>query len=248
MRLRLRAGRYDVVVDSQGLLKSAMVAACAPGMRAGLDWKSSREPLRMFYHRTFSVPWGQHAVERNRKLAAQALGYALDTPARYGVTAPPLSSPARWAAPGGQGYAVLLHATSTEDKFWPEQHWIDLGLQLGRQGIAAILPWGNDSEGARSHRLARLIPHAIVPPRLALREVAALLGHAQIVFGVDTGLTHLAAALGTPTVGIYMSTDPTATGLYGAPRARNLGGLGEHPTLAQVLAAGRDLLDATQRA
>src|SRR5690349_14684218 len=66
----LKREAYDAVIDTQGLLKSALVAWTARGIRHGLDFASSREPLFFFYDRTYSVPWTMHAVERNRVLAA----------------------------------------------------------------------------------------------------------------------------------------------------------------------------------
>ncbi|HXF66668.1 MAG TPA: glycosyltransferase family 9 protein, partial [Burkholderiales bacterium] len=76
-----------------------------------------------------------------------------------------------------------------------------------------------------------------VPPALALEAAAALLAGARLVVGVDTGLTHLAGALGLPTAGLYCATDPASTGLYGCARAVNLGGVGRPPQVAEVLAA-----------
>ena len=243
LRARLRRAGYDYVIDTQGLFKSAILSCLAPGRRIGLDWVSSREPLRPFYHRTYRVPWGQHAVVRNRQLAAEALGYAADTPVDYGIAAPALDGSATWAAPiRDRPYAVLLHATSAQRKLWPEQQWIELAGHLQQRGLACVLPWGSDAEHARSRRLAEPIPDSVVPPRLSLTELAALLGHAQLVIGLDTGLSHLAAALGTPTVGIYVATEPDATGLYAASRARNVGGQGAVPALAEVICAERDLL------
>jgi len=245
LRARLRLGAYDEVIDTQGLLKSALVTRLAPGRRSGLDLRSAREPLRPFYSRTYSIPWGQHAVERNRQLAAKALGYTLAPRVEYGICAPQQpTAPADWAtalAPGK--YAVLLHATSARAKLWPEHQWVKLGDHLHRHGLRCVLPWGTPAEQARSERIARLLRDAVVPPRLAIRDAAWLLGHASIVFGVDTGLSHLAAALGTPTVGIYCSTDPAATGLYGAPRARNVGTIGHAPAVAEVMAAEREVLE-----
>jgi heptosyltransferase-1 len=244
LRARLRKRSYDVVIDTQGLLKSALIARLAPGTRIGLDWASSREPLRAFYHRTVHVPWGQHAVERNRQLAARALDYNLVGCApSYGILAPPLTAGA--AAWGDcRHYAALLHPTSAADKLWPEHQWVKLGDHLNRRGLACVLPWGSDVERERSERLAKLIKTAFVPSRLSLREAAGLLGHADVVFGVDTGLSHLAAALGTPTVGIYVATDPAATGLHGASRACNAGGRGQPPSLNDVIGAERQVMQA----
>jgi len=245
LRVRLRGPAYDYVIDTQGLLKSALVAWLASGTRIGLDWLSSREPLRPLYDRTYNVPWGQHAVVRNRQLAARALGYAADTPADYGIAAPVLDSTLPWAAPiRDRPYAVLLHATSAERKLWPEHQWIKLADHLQHRGLACVLPWGSAAEHARSQRIAKPLRESIVPPRLSLTDLAALLGHARFVFGLDTGLSHLAAALGTPTVGIYVTTAPAATGLYGAPRVRNVGGRGQAPALAEVIGAERDLLQS----
>jgi heptosyltransferase-1 len=230
---QLRSREYDAAIDTQGLLKSALVTCTARGMRYGLDWQSSREPLRPFYDRTFRVQWGQHAVIRNRSLAAQALGYAIDSPADYGISAPQRA----FAWLPAARYAVLLHATSGDSKLWPEQAWVNLHKYLILNNILCVLPWGNARERERSERLAASMTSAVVAPALTLDDVAALLAHARIVVGVDTGLTHLAAALNVQTVGIYCATDPAATGIHGGPRVINLGGIGAAPAVEQVIAA-----------
>jgi len=231
----LHARHYDIALDTQGLLKSALITRCAQTARCGFARDSAREPLAsLFYHRRFSVPRNLHAVERNRQLAAQALGYALDEPADYGIRPPAIARPV-WLM--GGAYAVLLHATSRADKLWNEANWIALGHYLHEKNIRCVLPWGNAAEQARSLRLAAAITDAIVPPRLSLNEAAALLGGAQAVIGVDTGLAHLAAALGVPTVGIYTATDPALTGLYAGRCAVNLGNIDRAPDAAAVIAA-----------
>jgi heptosyltransferase-1 len=232
-RDELRARSYDAVIDTQGLLKSAIIACSARGPGYGLDWKSSREPLALFYHRTFAVPRTLHAVERNRALAGRALGYVVPNGVDYGVRAP--SGQFAWLPRGP--YAVLLHATSQERKLWPERNWIEAGGRLAAAGRCCVLPWHGPEERARSERLAREIPGAIVPPELALADAAGLIGGAAAVMGVDTGLTHLAAAFGVPTAGIYCATDPAATGLYGSARAANVGSPGAPPSAQAVLAA-----------
>jgi heptosyltransferase-1 len=229
----LRARSYDAVIDTQGLLKSALIACAARGASYGLDWRSAREPLAPFYDRTFAVSWGLHAVERNRALAAGALGYAVPDGVDYGIVA--RAAEFSWLPRGA--HCMLLHATSQERKLWPEASWIELGRSLAARGQRCVLPWHDDVERARSGRLAREISGAVVPPALALADIGGLIGVAAAVAGVDTGLTHLAAALGIPTVGIYCATEPAATGIYGCPRARNLGGIGALPAAAEVATA-----------
>ncbi len=247
-RRQVAAQPYDAIIDTQGLIKSALLVACARGRKYGLDWASSREPINWFYHRTFSIPWDRHAVERNRALAAQALGYELGSPANYAIGVPAsarqdLVSKASGLLEqiGQSGYAVLLHATSAAKKLWMEQSWAALGRLLHSRGILSLLPYGSREEQARSERLANRIPGALVPPALPLDAFAALLAGAAVVIGVDTGLSHLAAALGRPTVGIYCATDPRATGLYGGAHAVNLGGPGDPPSVDEVFAAANRL-------
>lgn len=235
----LRGQRYDAIIDTQGLLKSALIARAALGVRYGLDWASSREPLGWLYDRTYCVPWDRHAVERNRSLAAQALGYALPGPAHYGIAATVRDFD--WL-PASSLHAVLLHATSASRKLWPEAHWIELGRELAGRGLVCVLPWGVPEERERSERLARRIPQAIVPVRMDVAALASLLAQAHIVVGTDTGLTHLAGALGVPTLGVYCATDPAATGLHACARAANLGSRDTVPSVAAVITAMDGLL------
>jgi len=223
-RRALRSERYDAVVDTQSLLKSALLGAFARGTRHGMDRSSAREPLAAhFYHLRHAVPRDLHAVERNRRLAAESLGYELKDSPEYGLRAPPLEK---------SRYMVLLTMTSRDDKLWPEPRWIELARALG---LPAVLPWGSEAERGRAERIARAAGSAALPQRLALDELARLFVNASSVVGLDTGLTHLAAALGVPTVGIYCGSDPAFTGLYGAPRAKNVGAAGRAPGAAEVL-------------
>ena len=232
-RRTLAAERYDFVIDSQGLLKSALLARLAHGETHGMDRDSAREPLAArFYARRHPVPRGLHAVERNRRLTAAALGYAPDGDCDYGLSAegtPPVEV---------QGpYAVLLTMTSRADKLWAEERWIELARALGARGVRAVLPWGSAEERARCERLAREIEGARVPPRMDVADLARLMRRARCVVGVDTGLVHLAAALDVPALGLYCGSDPALTGLYGSAHARNLGARGAPPAPAEAIAA-----------
>jgi heptosyltransferase-1 len=227
-RASLREERYDAIIDTQSLLKSALLASCALGVRHGMDATSAREALAArFYDRRHAVPRGLHAVERNRILSAEALGYELAASPDYGID----------LAPGEgaeQRYAVFLSMTSRDDKLWPEASWSELGRALG---MPIVLPWGSEPERARAARIAATLAEAEVPPRMTLEQLARLFARSACVIGVDTGLTHLAAAIGARTVGIYCGSDPALTGIYGARRATNVGTLGRAPAAAEVLRA-----------
>lgn len=237
VRQRIRACRYDLVLDSQGLLKSALIALQARGERHGYDSRSIREPLAaLFYTHRHTVSRALHAVTRNRLLAAAALGYPPpQTAPDYGIRPPrqplPLELP--------PCYAVALHASSRDSKLWPQTHWVELGRTLAAAGVPLVLPWGNERERERAQAIAAQVPHALVLPRLRLAQLATLLAGAWAVVGVDTGLVHLAAALDVPTVALYTDTDPQRTGVFPgrAQSAINLGGVGQVPAPAAVLEA-----------
>ena len=232
-RRRLAAGSWDAIVDSQGLVKSAMVARAAHGRRFGLDRGSAREPAAAwFYDEAIAVPRAMHAVERNRLLVARTFGYEPTGAADYGLDAPaPLPA---WAP--RERYAVLLHAASRPSKQWPRESWIALARELAQGGYATVLPGGTEAERQAAAAIARAAPGALAAPAMDLVTAAALLAGAQCVAGVDTGLTHLAVALRRPTAGIYCATDPGLTGLHGEG-ARSLGGPGRQPAVAEVLHA-----------
>lgn len=231
-RKALRETPYNWIVDTQGLLKSVAVARLARGPVFGYDRGSVRErAAARFYDQALAVPRKLHAVERNRRLVGAVFGYAPGGLPDYGLVAP--AAAPGWAPPGR--YVVALHASSRDDKRWPDDRWIALGGRLHAEEIAVVYPGGSAAERARAVRLAMTTPGAMAAPPMDLPEAAALLAHASAAVGVDTGLTHLAVALGTPTVGIYVATQPGLTGLHGGDSVANLGGPGVVPTVEQVV-------------
>ena len=160
-------------------------------------------------------------MERNRQLAAAALGYTLDTAPDYGLhRQTPITTPVSGTMPT----VVLLHATSRDNKKWPLPSWRELVRHLNEAGYAVSLPWGSAREKQMSEEIAIGHAHVNVPVSLSLTAAAALLQDAVAVVGVDTGLSHLAVALNRPTIGLYITTAPALTGLYGGTHAINLGG------------------------
>ena len=260
---QLRAEKYDAVLDTQGLLKSALIAQRARlnkgGARIGFSFSLARESLaRLFYDRGYGVDPRLHAIERMRALAAAAFGYSgkdLGMP-QFELDVPPVhfdwlpgdaesGSAANASECAAAPYAVLLQATARPEKAWPAERWVALIDLLCGAGVCPVLPSGNAAERAAAEGLVRQAERrtgrgavrAIVAPAMTLAEAAALLAQARVVVGVDTGLLHLAAALATPTVGLFGATPRWRYAPYWSPHAINLGSYGElgaQPAVAAV--------------
>lgn len=210
----LNSTNYDVVIDAQGLVKSALLAHFARGVRCGFDWQSAREPMAsIFYQKKFRTAKvkDEHAVTRVRDLFRQALGYDMPTSvADYGIDRQRFSTPEQQ-----QKYLVFLHGTTWATKHWPEEYWIQLAKMASDNGFVVKLPWGSEAEQARAKQIASVAPSIEVLPRLDLVGIAGVLAGAKAVVAVDTGLGHLAAALDVPTVSLYGPTNPVLTGTMG---------------------------------
>jgi heptosyltransferase I len=236
-RAALRQDWYHTIIDCQGLLKSAVVAWSARGPVAGFAAASAREPAAaLFYQRRIAVDTALHAVERNRRLAAGALDYIAEGPEDYGLRqrvmqmnpGPPFDE---------DGAVLLLTNASRATKLWPDEHWVALERELARRGRLSVLAWGSDAEGEATRARAARMQSAHVLPSASLAQIAALAGRVSLVVGLDTGLTHLAAAVGAPTVGIFCDYDPVRVGVRGSARVASLGGVDQTPSVADVLAA-----------
>ena len=229
-RTALRAERYDLVLDLQGLLKSALWAAQARGPRAGYDAASARESLAsMFYSKRAAVDKNQHAVERSRQLAALNLGYQVEGPPQFGLSAPT----GIWA-PSQRRYAVLNTGASRPEKLWPEASWKTVAAELQARGFTVVWLWGSAVEGARSQRLADAVGGE-VPLFLSVKDASAVLARASLCVGLDTGFTHIAAAFGVDTLGIYCDHEPGLVGIVGSGKVVSMGGRGQIPPVDQVL-------------
>lgn len=235
LKRQIRSHNYDYVLDTQGLLKSALIARCSNAPKHGYDQKSAREPLAScFYDVRHTVAKNQHAVARIRQLAAQTLGYASpDSPPDYGIGTD--TSNANLDLP--ENYIVGLHGTSRDSKLWPVENWIVLGKYLNDHGLSLVLPWGSQAEHERANYIAANTPQTIVLPKMRLQALAHVIAGAQAAIGVDTGLMHLAVALKKPSIAIYTDTNPKLTGIYPGEDvvAINLGGKDQMPTVHTVV-------------
>lgn len=240
----LQQNRFDCVLDSQGLLKSAMFARVANAPVVGMDFYSARERwAALLYNKTYPVAKGQNAVWRNRVLFAEAFGYRMPSEQRFGLIVPDAGRLDDLPAE----YYVALHATSRDSKLWPQQNWLDLLNKLHQHsGAPVYLPWGNETEKKRAEQIAADLPFVKVCAKMNLLQAAWLLKHAAGVAGVDTGLLHLANALDTPLVGIYTDTDPLKTGVQVSAWSQNLGNIGKIPAADSVYEVLLDCMAAKE--
>jgi heptosyltransferase-1 len=213
-RQLLRDKHYDLIIDAQGLLKSAWLGLNARGKRCGFSFSAARDPLAsFFYHHSFTTEKvkRQHAVTRVRDLFSQALRYTLPTTMPdYGIERQRFQQ-----SHPSENYLVFLHGTTWPTKHWPEDYWMALAKKANEQGLLVKLPWGNAAEHERAIRIASACSHAEVLPKLDLVGVANVLASAKAIVAVDTGLGHLAAALNIPTISLYGPTNPILTGALG---------------------------------
>ncbi len=219
-RQRLRAEHYDLVIDAQGLIKSGVISRMSKGLTIGLSNQTAREPLSsLFYNQSYSVPGDDHAVDRVRQLFSRALNYRYNREwVDYGVD---LSRIGRAEAPAKSGSVLFLHGTTWATKHWPDAYWRELGAVAAAAGYRVLLPWGDAREQARAELIAGGNDGATVLARQTLTGLARCMLEADGAIAVDTGLGHLAAALGRPALSLYGPTDPRLSGTFG-PRQLHL--------------------------
>ncbi len=242
----LREEEYDYVFDTQGLLKTGVIMGAARmrkgGKKVGLangSEGSGYEGISRIFH-TDSIPLDPrtHAVARGRMVAGAALGYAVDTAPDFGLPAPQAAQ--RPAFLPAEDYAVFFHGTARAAKKWADANWVALGHALAPMPV--LLPWGSEQELKDAQALAARIPNARVLPKLSMMDAVKLAQHAALAVGVDTGLTHIAAAFVRPTVEIYCDSPKWKTEGNWSERIVNLGDLGAPPSSDEVIAAARRLL------
>ncbi len=252
-RQALRQQAYDLVFDTQGLFKTGLVmrmARLAPqgrrvGMANGTEGSGYEGISRLFHTMSVPIERHTHAVLRARLVAAAAGGYTVDQPADFDLQAPDAAQ-AAWLPK--QPYAVFFHGTARAAKQWDPRHWVQLAQSLAARGLPVLLPWGSEQEKQAAERLAAQMPNARVLPKLPMLEAVALAQQAALVVGVDTGLTHIAAACNRPTVELYCDSPRWKTEGNWSPSIVNLGDLGKPPGVAEVEAAVAFLLDPRHNA
>lgn len=208
----LRQTKYDLVIDAQGLLKSAFINMFTRGKSAGLDYQSAREGFASIGHqKKITVNPNQHAVTRMRELFAKALDYSLDLPLDYGISATQFLSLNQVK----EKFVLFFHGTTWQTKLWPVNYWKELAHLLNQRGLKVFLTFGNEEEKQRAEEIAKNNDNVTVLSKMSLKEVTQLMAAATAIVSVDTGLGHVAAALSVPTISLYGPTDAKLTGTMG---------------------------------
>jgi heptosyltransferase-1 len=209
----LRKEKYDLVIDGQASIKSAIIMLLSRGLRCGLDINSAREWLaHLAYQKKFFVDKDMHAVNRLRLLFANIFDYPIKGKPDYGIAN--YKFPAlNFVLP--KPYLVFVHNASWQSKLWPEPYWRQLCAFAMRDGFNVLLPWGNEAEKRRAIRIKMNNPNTQVLPFCSLSQHAAILKQSNGAICSDTGLSHLAAALNVPAVTLYGSTSSKLIGTAG---------------------------------
>jgi heptosyltransferase-1 len=252
-RKTLQSTTYDVLIETQGLLKSAIVCALAKkssgsvvaGLANATEF-SGYEPLaRSFYNQSVQVPTHCHAVDRSRWVTCSALDWPLiergNAPQFYPSECL-AGIPKNVISGFGKSYVLCFHSTARESKRWSNPHWIEFGNRLSALGYQVVFPWGSASEKTISELLAAQIANAFVPPAFSIEDAFSVIADAALTVGVDTGLTHLAAVLDKPTVEIYCDSPRWKTEGYWSERIANVGDIQDPPSVQEVLDASLKLL------
>jgi heptosyltransferase-1 len=222
LRQQLQAEKYDYVIDAQGLLKSAILARLAGSPTFGFAFGSARESMAVWlYQKTTKIPEGLHIIEKNRRLIANIFSFGIDQPADFGLNVfrqkyMQAGLPSTLKINIGQTYIVMLHGTTWNSKYWPENSWKELISLFARQGLNCLIPWGNEMELERAHRLQVAGgKYAQVLPKISLTEMMNVLLHSMGFISVESGIGHLAAALDIPGIMLHGPTDPAYSGILG---------------------------------
>lgn len=243
----VREEEYDFVFDTQGLLKTGIIMGMARtnkngkkvGLANGTEGSGYEGISRVFHDQSVAVDRHTHAVLRGRLVAAAACGYQVNTPASFGLQKLGLAPDWMPDSP----YIVFFHGTAGASKKWSRDNWIETARNLQVKDWPILLPWGNAEEKSEAEAMAEKMHNARVLPKLSMQDAIVLAQRAALVIGVDTGLTHIAAAYETPTIEIYCDSPKWKTEGNWSEKIINLGDKGAPPSVAEVEIAFERLLN-----
>jgi lipopolysaccharide heptosyltransferase I len=217
----LRRAHYDIAIDLQGLIKSALLARLSGAPRVlGFSASYAREaPARLFYTDVYDPGRGglydpretRHVVDLNLGvLALVGIGAA---PAEFPLETPPSAAARTIVEQTGGRYALLNPGAAWPNKRWPPDRFAQVASTLReRHGLMSVVLWGPGEEALALETVAGSAGAAVTTPATTIADVVAIARGAAVMVSGDTGPTHIASAVGTPIVGIYGPTRPIRNG------------------------------------
>lgn len=215
---QLRNQKYDLVIDAQGLIKSAIIAKFVDTSKIfGFDFNSCREPLAsIFYQHKVAIDKNLHAIFRTRQLFAKSLNYDISEmkDINFGIDRHNFSKLHELSIKDINNYIVFLHGTTWETKRWNLEYWQKLANLIAKKNISIVVMTSNSEEYLFASQLIAKANITILN-NLTIEQVASVLSNAIVTIAVDTGLAHLAGALNVPVIGIYGATSVIRAGVIG---------------------------------
>lgn len=225
LRQALLRARYDIAFDIQGNLKSGIIAWLSGAReRIGFGSDHLQESLNALFtsRRIRQRPEDDHAGGRYLRIVSAPFDrdyQGMELSARIYTGAAEDAAAEAVVKGCGSRPVILFHGGTTwQTKFWSEEGWIELGRRIcsGFPSAGILLSWGNEAERLAAGRVAAAIgSRARLLERYPLKGITAILKKVDLVIGGDTGLIHLAAAVGTPTVSYYRASDGSVSGPRG---------------------------------
>ena len=215
----IRKEKYDIIIDAQGLIKSAIISKIARGKKIGFAKDALTEPTaRFFYHKYCSVSLKEHAIFRMRSIFSYALQYTfVKNKIDYGISLKEKNISSFFAKNNLPitKFIFFAHGTTWPSKKWPVENWRELATLFTKENFKVFVPQSNKEELIDAQKIKDNNSEVYVLPKFSLNEIAIIISNAVLVVAVDTGLVHLAAALNIPSLSLYGPSDPKKTGTIG---------------------------------
>jgi len=200
-------GSYDLVIDMQGLIKSAVVARMIPSIiTLGFEKSSLKEGLAaIFYNKTYKINYAENIIERNLALVAYALKFSLDKENIYHKQ-PFLYSSQDYSfisISKTKHNIVLIPGSSFKSKSYSVEKMAELTTQIDAN---FLIIWGNEEEKVMADRIKSISPKVYVCEKLSIDSLISLITQVDLIIGSDTGPTHMAWALNIPSITLFGPT------------------------------------------
>jgi len=196
-------GSYDVVIDFQGLIKTAIISKLLQSKKiVGFDWSSIREGLASFiYSKKVNIGYDQNTILRYKKLASEALNFDIAEEEIFNKE-PYLFSKSKLPVLH-KSYIVFVIGSTWESRNYPKEKFVQVANLLK---MVCIVVWGNEKEKYKAQWMSRQSAYIKVMPKLSLDDLKYVVGNACLLIGNDTGPTHMSWALNVPSIVLFGPT------------------------------------------